>query len=189
MKQVIYRIMNIMESIEYGFKDKSGKNIINVNPQKWDNDFADFYYLQSREELLETKCGVCWDQVELERDLFNENDIKCKSYFIFISDRNMLPTHTFLTFKDNNKYYWFEHSWAKYKGIHEYISKEDLLNDVINKFKEDHKDVSNNATLYLYQYQQPKKHISCSEFYKYIETQKLIIIEKIKKKRWRLLKK
>lgn len=183
MKQVIYRIMNIMESIEYGFKDKSGKNIINVNPQKWDNDFADFYYLQTKEEVLETKCGVCWDQVELERDLFNENDIKCKSYFIFISDRNMLPTHTFLTFKDNNKYYWFEHSWAKYKGIHEYISKEDLLNDVINKFKEDHKDVSNNATLYLYQYQQPKKHISCNEFYKYIETQKLIIIEKIKKKR------
>ena len=30
----------------------------------------------SPEELLNKKIGVCWDQVELERKLFEENNIK-----------------------------------------------------------------------------------------------------------------
>ncbi len=60
MKQKINNIMNLMDSIEYGFKDKNGENIINTNPQKWDDEFSKFYYLQTPEELLESKCGVCW---------------------------------------------------------------------------------------------------------------------------------
>lgn len=166
-----------MESIKYGFMDDHGQNIINTNSEKWDNQFEEFYFLQTPEELLESRCGVCWDQVELERKLFQDNRINCKSYFIYILDGDMLPSHTFLTYEQDNKYYWFEHSWNKYKGIHQYLSEEDLLRDVISKFKNDHTEVSKNAKLWLYEYQKPKNHISCNEFYRYIETQKLIIIE------------
>ena len=89
----------------------------------------------------------------------------------------MLPSHTFLTFENNGKHYWFEHAWSKYKGIHEYITKEFLLKDIIDKFRNDHSEVKANANLYLYEYQKPKDHISCNDFYKYIETQKLIYKE------------
>ena len=170
----INKIMNIMEDIEYGFKDQNGENIINVNSQKWDNEFNEFYYLQTPEELLQTKCGVCWDQVELERKLFQDNNMIFKTYFIYITDNDMLPSHTFLTFKDENKYYWFEHSWGKYKGIHEYKSEMDLLLDVKEKFRQDHNYISEDSFIYIYEYEKPKDHIKCDEFYKYIETQKLV---------------
>ena len=79
--------------------------------KRWENDFPNFYYLLSPAELLETKCGVCWDQVELERKLFNDSRIDCDTYFIYIDDHANLPSHTFLTFQLDGKFYWFEHSW------------------------------------------------------------------------------
>ncbi len=166
--------MAMMQDIEYGFKDELGNNLIN-DLEKWDNEFNNFYYLQTPEELLKTKCGVCWDQVELERKLFQDENIACQTYFIFMVDNDMLPSHTFLTFQDNNKYYWFEHSWGVYQGIHEYNTKEELLKDVISKFKADHEEVASSAPLYLYEYVKPQDHLTCDEFYQYIETQKLIV--------------
>lgn len=74
-KQKIDNIMNLMDSIEYGFKDENGESIINANPQKWDDEF----YLQTPDELLKSKCGVCWDQVELERKLFQDNKVTVHS--------------------------------------------------------------------------------------------------------------
>ena len=35
----IENIMNIMNTIEYGFKDENNNNIINYNPKKWDEEF------------------------------------------------------------------------------------------------------------------------------------------------------
>lgn len=166
--------MDIMNELEYGFKDEYGNNIIDHDPKKWNNQFASFYYLQSPEELLRTKCGVCWDQVELERDLFTKDSVSTKTYFVYILDGDTLSSHTFLIYEDENKYYWFEHSWEKYKGIHEYNSELDLLLDVMNKFRGDHIEVKENSPLYLYEYQKPKDHIKCNDFYKYIETQKRI---------------
>lgn len=174
MNQKINEIMNLMDGIEYGFKDENANNIINTDPQKWDNEFDKFYYLQTPEELLESKCGVCWDQVELERKLFQNRNIKFKTYFIYIVDNDMLPSHTFLTYKNDNKYYWFEHSWGLYKGVHEYASELELLLDVKKKFIAEHNYVSENAFLFIYEYKKPKNHITCDEFYKYIETQKLV---------------
>lgn len=174
MNDKIKEIMNIMETIEYGFKDKTGTNILDENPD-WN---FDSYYLLNPNELLKSKCGTCWDQVELERKLFQDNNINCTTYFIYITDEDMLPSHTFLTFEENNKYYWFEHSWFKYKGIHEYNSKLELLLDVKNKFIKDHDYVNEDAPLFVYEYDKPKEHISCPEFYKYIETQKLVKLNK-----------
>lgn len=173
MKDKVNKIVSIMNQIEYGFKDSSGQNIIN-DLSKWDNEFNKFYYLQTPDELLVSKCGVCWDQVELERKLFSDNNINFKTYFIYIIDNDMLPSHTFLVYNDDKKYYWFEHSWGEYRGIHEYNSIKNLFDDVIYKFRNSHKEVSDNPKVFLYEYERPKHHIGCDEFYKYIETQKLI---------------
>ena len=173
----ILEIMDELRNIEYGFKDKNGANLI--NSESWDENFYNFYYLLSPEELLHSKCGVCWDQVELERKLFNDANINCDTYFIYIDDNENLPSHTFLIFQLNNKYYWFEHSWYDMKGIHEYNNIKALLNDVKNKFIDSIKNEINsnlNYETFIYKYNKPKYHISCDEFYSYIKTQERINI-------------
>lgn len=173
----ILEIMDELRNIEYGFKDKNGANLI--NSESWDKNFYNFYYLLSPEELLHSKCGVCWDQVELERKLFNDANINCDTYFIYIDDNENLPSHTFLIFQLNNKYYWFEHSWYDMKGIHEYNNIKALLNDVKNKFIDSIKNEINsnlNYETFIYKYNKPKYHISCDEFYSYIKTQERINI-------------
>ena len=157
-------LMKLMSSIQYGFKDEKGQIISNEN-------FPNFYRLQTPEELLKSKCGICWDQVELERAFLEKKKIKVKTYFIYVVDNENLPSHTFLSFESNNKYYWFEHSWEKYQGIHEYDREIDLLLDVKKLFI---KEYNENDLVFIYEYQKPKAHLTCDEFYQYIETQKLI---------------
>ena len=174
---IIHKIMNQLDDIEFGFKDKNGNNLI--SDKRWENDFPNFYYLLSPAELLETKCGVCWDQVELERKLFNDSHIDCDTYFIYIDDHANLPSHSFLTFQLDGKFYWFEHSWYDMKGIHAYDSIEALLTDVKARFlqsREDEIDPNSNYDTFIYKYRQPEYHLSYNEFYDYIKTQKRINI-------------
>ena len=174
----IQKIMNVMEEIEYGFLDNNRNNICdNVDLE---DTFNKVYYLMSPEELLNKKIGVCWDQVELERKLFGENNIKNETYFIYIDDKNNLPSHTFLVYYVDNKVYWFEHSWFDEKGIHEYNNLNDLLNDVEIKFiKSRENEVPKGLDVHIYKYNKPNYNISCNEFYNYIFTQKKIFNFKI----------
>lgn len=71
---MINEIMNIMNTINYGFLDKNGNNIFDFNNVEF--IFNKTYYLMSPTELLNKKVGVCWDQVELERFLFEKNSIQ-----------------------------------------------------------------------------------------------------------------
>ena len=169
MNQEIRKIVSIMDEIEYGYKNEDGVDIVEANPNGW----SKFYKLQTPDELLESKCGICWDQVELERKLFEDKKISFKTYFIYIVDDDMLPSHTFLVYQKSGKYYWFENSWEIYKGIHEYSTELDLLLDVKDKFAKQYNYVSE-MHLYIYEYERPREHISSDEFYRYIETQKLI---------------
>ena len=136
------KIMQEMENIKYGVPGKNNKNLL----EYIDNDlvFDKYYYLQSPEELKSSKLGVCWDQVELERDLFTKANIETESYFILTFDEEDLPSHTFLTYKQNEKVYWFEHSWGIHKGIHEYSNIKELLIDVKHKFLNSYQKDKNN---------------------------------------------
>lgn len=166
-------IMNLMESINYGWLDKYAK--IHVD------DFESFstdYILQSPKMVKTNKIGVCWDQVELERNYFKSSIFDIKTYFIVHYDNNNCPTHTFLTYKKNNKYYWFEHSWEKFKGIHEYNSLKNLLIDVKNKFiKYELNNIYTNNNLVLYEYKKPKYNISVQKFFKHCESSKKILLD------------
>ncbi len=46
------------------------------------------------------------------------------------------PTHTWLSYETNNKVYVIESSWESNRGIHEYDTKEEMLEDYIMKFLE-----------------------------------------------------
>lgn len=167
-----FEIMNMMQKIEYGWIDKNNNKHYNV-----DKTFSINYKLQSPQELIKNQIGVCWDQVELERYYFKGNICNVKTYFLVHYDNDTCPTHTFLTFKKNNKYYWFEHSWEIFKGIHEYTTIKELLLDIINKFiTYELNNNYNENNLILREYTKPKFNISVIEFYKHCETGKIIKI-------------
>lgn len=169
-----FEIMDLMQDIEYGWMDKNNKHI-NI-----DETFSDDYILQSPNEVIKNKIGVCWDQVELERYYFRANDYNIKTYFIVHYDGDKCPTHTFLTFEKNNKFYWFEHSWKRFRGIHEFNSIKELLLDVRDKFIQyelENKYVKQN--LVLHEYKKPKYHISVQEFYAHCESGKYIDFDEL----------
>lgn len=168
-----FDVMELMSDIEYGWLDKYSHKHMTV-----DDTYSHNYLLQTPGEVIKNKIGVCWDQVELERYYFKGYDIK--TYFLVYYDENKCPTHTFLTFKKKNKYCWFEHSWEKYKGIHEYDTLKELLIDVKSKFigTELHGDyVSDN--LVIREYSKPKSHISVKEFYQHCEKENVVLLDSL----------
>ena len=168
-----FEIMNLMENIEYGWVDKN-----NYSHNKTDETFLDNYKLQSPKETIKSKVGVCWDQVELERYYFKGNDWNIKTYFIVHYDDDKCPTHTFLTFEKQDKYYWFEHSWKRFKGIHGYNTIQELLFDVKDKFiKYELNNNYNENCLNIYNYKKPKNHLNILEFHKHCESGVKISLE------------
>lgn len=158
-------IMDLMSPVQYGWLDKDNKTHDSV-----DNNFCDNYILQKPKEIEKNKIGVCWDQVELERYYFKGCNLNIKTFFIVYYDNAKCPTHTFLTFEKNNRFYWFEHAWEKFIGIHEYDTLNDLLLDIRNKFiKDELKNDYVKENLKLFEYQKPKSHITTEEFYKHCE--------------------
>lgn len=128
-------LMKFMDNnIIYGFVGKSGRKYIDQDEQ-WQKDWFSECTVQSGDEILRTKCGTCWDQVELERKWFTDHKYEFKTIFsIFEMDKpNNYPTHTFLAFKGDNKWYWLEHSFGSYNGIHEFSSLSELVDDVNSK--------------------------------------------------------
>ena len=165
-------IIDELNKIEYGWIDKN-KNIY----KEVNNLFSDNYILQSPEQVIKNKVGVCWDQVELERYLFEKENIKFNTFFIVHYDNDKCPTHTFLIYEKNNKYYWFEHSWKVFKGIHEYKRELEALKDIKEKFiKNELNNKYNPMNLCIYKYSKPRYGISCLEFYKHCEKGENIII-------------
>ena len=151
-------ILEQLKQIQLGYVDKDGKKNILIK-----EDFRKKYYLQSPSELKESKVGISLDQVELERDLIEKLGLDLRTYYIVYSDLNNELSHAFLIYKDNEKYYWLENAWYKYRGVREYDSLNGLLADVGNKLIEsiDNGDINR---IKLYGYDKPKYGISFNTF-------------------------
>lgn len=164
----LQKVLEKLNDIEYGFVDK-GENIYPDDLNDWNKNFGKLYHLQSPQELIKHKYGVCWDQVELERFYLTENNIESKSYFIIAYDNQTEPTHTFIVIK-SKKYYWLEHSWKPYRGIHEYESLNELLEDVKNKFETCIKNQNvKDYDLAIYEYKKPEYNLNCIDFLEHCE--------------------
>lgn len=117
------------KNIKYGFIGRNNHKRYQWDDKDWGADFENEYYLQKPEDLVESGLGVCWDSAELEREWFSKHGYEAKVYFMWFKkeEDNDLPTHTFLVYKQGEKYYWFEHSASANRGIHEYDSLDALL--------------------------------------------------------------
>lgn len=158
----IKEILEKINSIEYGWVDKDGVKHNRLDPAL----FNKIYMLQTPKQLIKSKVGVCWDQVELQRFYFSKLNLLFHSYAILYNDNNNMPNHTFLVYEESSKFYWFEHAWDKYKGIHEFNDLKSLLIEVKNHFINDElKNICNDNLLYIFEYTRPNNHSGCTEFY------------------------
>lgn len=90
---------------------------------------------KTAEEVLATGTGHCAEQSYLEKKVLDE--LGYETQLIFVKENNSKNdygadgnAHVFLTYQDNEKYFWFEHSMEHMRGIHKYDSEEELLQDV-----------------------------------------------------------
>ncbi len=153
-------IMELMDNLSYGWLDENKNFYDSLDKSNCAN-----YKLLSPKDIIKRGCGICWDQVEVERYYFR-NYFDVKTFFLYYEDGVDDMSHTFLTFKLENKYYWFEHAWTHLKGIYTYDSMEKLLEDVKKKFISilfhDKLDSNN---LHCFLYKKPKIGLSVEEFY------------------------
>lgn len=126
---VYINIKDKLSDIKIGYRDKDGNKYAGF---KW--NFKDIFYLQNPKQLMESKVGTSFEQVELERELITKLGIDLRTYFIHYPDDKMDISHSFLIYKDTKKYYWVENAWLKYRGLHIYDTKEELFDDVLHKF-------------------------------------------------------
>ena len=174
MEQVnsVIDILNKLDGIQYGWCDID-KNIY----KDIDKSFKKKYILSSPEDVIKNEVGICYDLVELERTYFKSLGIKFNTYFMVYYESKQIYTHTFIVYEENEKFYWFEYAWNKFRGIHEYVSLFDLLTDVRDKFKE-FNNINNMDLDYLcvYKYKKPRFHIGLKDFYKHCENGENIMI-------------
>lgn len=122
-------LLEFMSDFDYKWMDKDGNFHDEIIPDMYD-DFS----LMSPGEVKKNKCGICVDQAEFERDWFSRHNYNHKVMTIQIIREESAPGHTFLIYEDNNKHYWFENAWYDERGIHEYNTYEELIDDIKNKF-------------------------------------------------------
>lgn len=173
-------------AFKYGWFDQENNKHYGVNEAKT-------YCLQTPEELLKSRIGICWDRTELHRCFFEKmTTYKIETYYLFYDDHAGCPSHTILAFYKNNKVYWFEPMFTGkkcyYSGIHEYQNIQELLMDFINVFITNavqNKWISENfdaLNLKLYKYKKPKSHINGIQMRRHINQSKLININNLIKK-------
>jgi len=167
-------LLKYMDNIKYGFVSKNGRKYFDQN-EEWGRDWYGKCIVQSAEGLLKTNRGTCWDQVELERKWFQEHDYQFKTIFSWFetSEPNNYPTHTFLAFKENYKWYWFEHSFGIHKGIHKYKSLDELIKNVKSKQLESAINsgiatAKDKKLLKSYEYKKPKANLGVKDYLNHV---------------------
>lgn len=153
----------LKKTMKYGFVS-DGKI---YNHPLIDGVMEKHYKLRLGEDLIQSKYGICWDFTEFERTYFENFGMEHECYYVqgFKENSKTTPTHTFLIYKDENKWKWFEYSWRKMRGIHEYETKEDALVDITTKHLKYHKCIENKYR--LYKYTKVKKNLTAVEFIKH----------------------
>ena len=93
-------------------------------------DYDNFYHMASPEVFIKQEGGICWDFATYEASVFSKEftDVSYETYYIVFDIQPDYPSHTFLVFRYNGKYCFFESSFKRIQGI--WIS--DKLSDIFD---------------------------------------------------------
>ena len=120
------------DNITYGFVGKDNEKIYSPKQKRWGVGEQPEQKLQSPEEILKSGHGTCWEQTEFEKQWFAKNNFEFKTFLLMfkedISQKN--PAHTFLVYKKDDDWYWFENALDKHNGIHKFDNLDDLIENV-----------------------------------------------------------
>lgn len=168
-----------LNSYEYGLPKHREKNK-KYNSYKESNDNQ--YHILYPSQFEAQRGGICWDFVTYQAERFKKifSNVKFKTYYIVFDIPPYYPTHTFLVFKYNENYYYFESSFVKYQGVYLSKSLKDIFNFILYnmgnyKDNEDTKKIRKhceNNSYNLYEYNALDSRIpgsSASEFMTMIE--------------------
>ncbi len=152
------RILEKMQSIKNGYMDRKG-NLYHY----FTNDFNENFYFRKPEDIISSNIGICFEQVELERYYLSKHDLNLRTYFLLYQESTLGSSHAFVIYKDHDKYYWMENAWLKYRGIHEYKTKEEAYLDISYKFG---KTIPNfkREKLKLYEFEKPRYGINYEKY-------------------------
>lgn len=155
-------LLEFLNAFEYGIM---GEKVYLYNEV---HEHLDEWKIKNVDTLIKEKVGICYDLVEIERDWFAKHKCHFKTIFlIFLLDyENPYPTHTFLAFEKNNKWYHFESADLFNRGIHEYSTFEELIESAkkhqISCANLEHSEIKN--TLTVFEYDKPNLNESFLEF-------------------------
>lgn len=126
-----FELLEFMDNyIKYGVLDKDRK-YTDWDLEKFQEICMKDWKFRNGRDIAISGVGHCFDQTELERVWFENNDYEYKTIFIFFEHNTKYPygCHSYLIFKDkvNNNWYWFEHADEKNKGIHIFDNMEDAI--------------------------------------------------------------
>lgn len=148
---------NHIKDINYGWHDKEGKIHERLT------GFHENFILQDADTIVKDNYAVCWEMCELERDFLNINNIENKTIFVILKNTHIC--HTFIVYKENDKYYWLEASWANKKGIHKFNSLEEILDYYRDNFQDFAKREYDRNDLEFYEYKNIYPGMNCESFY------------------------
>lgn len=159
-------LLEWMNDIEYGWVSKSGKIHTDFGMK-----FYNEYSLQSPMEVFKSKTGVCWDQVFFQKYFFDKWKINNRIFYIERKNKNR-DTHTFLIYRKNDKFYWFENSFEMVRGIHSSYDYLELINQAYNAMCK-HTPGDNGYLVYEV-LENPGYSMGCQEFMDFCKSGKLI---------------
>ncbi len=128
-------LLNYMnDNITYGYIDINNKSYIDTSKKEYTDNWYSKGIVQANTELLKTKIGTCYDQVELARKWFLANNYEVKTFFLYfeLPYINNYPTHTIIYYKEKKKLYLFESAFEMFRGIHIFNNEEELITTVKN---------------------------------------------------------
>lgn len=157
-----------VKNIQYGWFDKENKLHENLK------DFNGNYIMQDIDNIMETNHAICWEMCELQRNFFNKNNIENKTIFAYLKNSKNNACHTFSVINCNDKWYWFEASWANKRGIHEFDSLEDILEYFRNNFTDFSRTEYNPDDLEFYEYNKVNSGVDAVGFFKHCLSSKKI---------------
>lgn len=170
MQEDLERLLKLMKTIKYGWVGYDGEK-----HEKIGKKFAEEYRLQLKSDLLSTKLGVCWDQVEYEAWVLGDTCEFKRIAFVYYGEKEM-PSHTFIVVHENNDWFWLEHAWGRKAGVYKFGSLEELLKAAMKDWIKDFPlpDDYDKDRIAIYDYPEPLMNLSSDEFYRHLETGKKI---------------